>query len=133
MSRQRSFNLSKTFIQIMYLYIMRNIKPLENILNNFISRSISVNEFVMIEVSEVFQQLKFQSLCHDLLFHCRFLFVFRLWYFRQTVKLIIYSFFMYYSIVNKCMTQLQKFSVFWQQTGHVEMYIILINTTNQVR
>ena len=46
------------------------------ILNNFISRSIQVNEFVMVEVYEVFQQPKFQSLCHDLLFHCRFLFVF---------------------------------------------------------
>ena len=29
----------------------------------------------MVEVSEVFQQPKFQSLCHDPLFHCRFLFV----------------------------------------------------------
>ena len=33
-SRQKSFNLlpSKAFIQIMYVYIVRNIKPLENIL-----------------------------------------------------------------------------------------------------
>ena len=85
----------------------------------------------MVEVSEVFQQPKFQSLCHDLLFHCRFLFVFCLWYFKQTVKLIIYSFFMFYSMVNKCMTQWQKFSVFWQQAGHVEIYIVLINTTKQ--
>ena len=30
------------------------------------------------------------------------------------------------------MTQWQKFSVFWQQTVHVEIYIVLINTTNQV-
>ena len=33
-SRQKPFNLlpSKAFIQIMYVYIVRNIKPLENIL-----------------------------------------------------------------------------------------------------
>ena len=31
------------------------------------------------------------------------------------------------------MTQWQKFSVFWQQAGDVEIYIVLINTTNQVR
>ena len=87
----------------------------------------------MVEVSEVFQQPKFQSLCYDLLFHCRFLFVFCLRYFKQTVILIIYSHFMFYSIVDQCMTQWQKFSVFWQQAGHVEIYIVLINTTNQVR
>ena len=46
----------------------------------------------MVEVYKVFQQPKFQSLCHDLFFHCRFLFVFSLWYFKQTVKLIIYIF-----------------------------------------
>ena len=46
----------------------------------------------MVEVSKVFQQPKFQSLCHDLLFHCRFLFVFFFVIFKQTVKLIIYSF-----------------------------------------
>ena len=40
---------------------------------------------------------------------------------------------MFYSMVNKCMTQWQKFSVFWQQAGDVEIYILLINTTNQVR
>ena len=40
---------------------------------------------------------------------------------------------MFYSMVDKCMTQWQKFSVFWQQAGHVEIYIVLINTTNQVR
>ena len=31
------------------------------------------------------------------------------------------------------MTQWQKFSIFWQQAGHEEIYIVLINTTNQVR
>ena len=36
-------------------------------------------------------------------------------------------------MVNKCMTQWKKFSVFWQQAGYVEIYIDLINTTNQVR
>ena len=37
-SRQKSFNLlpSKTFIHVMYVYIVRNIKPLEN----FTSRGI---------------------------------------------------------------------------------------------
>ena len=40
---------------------------------------------------------------------------------------------MFYSMVNKRMTQWQKFSVFWQQTGHVELYIVFINTTNKVR
>ena len=29
----------------------------------------------MLEVSEVFQPLEFQSLCDDLVFHCRMLFV----------------------------------------------------------
>ena len=87
----------------------------------------------MVEVCEIFQQPKFQSLGHDLLFHCRFIFVFCLWYFKQTVILIIYSFFMFYSMVDKCMTQWEKFSLFWQQAGHVEIYIVLINTANQVR
>ena len=40
---------------------------------------------------------------------------------------------MFYSMANKCMTQKQKYSVFWQQAGRVEIYIVLINTTNQVR
>ena len=79
----------------------------------------------MAEVSEVFEQLKFQLLFHD---HC-----FIVDFFLFFVCDIIYSFFMFYSIVNKCMTQWQKFSVFWQQAGHVEIYIVLINTTNQVR
>ena len=46
----------------------------------------------MVEVSKVFQEPEFQSLCYDLLFHCRFLFVFWLWYFKRTVILIIYVF-----------------------------------------
>ena len=87
----------------------------------------------MLEVSEVFQQPKCQSLCHDLLFHCRFLFDFCLWYFKQTVILIIYSFFMFYSMVDKCVTQWQKLSVFWQQAGRVKIYLVRTNTTNQVR
>ena len=40
---------------------------------------------------------------------------------------------MFYSMVNKYMTQWQKFSVLWQQAEHAEIYIVLINTTNQVR
>ena len=87
----------------------------------------------MVEVYETFQQPKFQSFCHGLLFHCRFIFVFCLWYFKQTVIRIIYSFFMFYSMVYKCMAQWQKFSLFWQQAGHVEIYIVLINNANQVR
>ena len=35
---------------------------------------------------------------------------------------------MFYSMVDKCMTQWQKFSVFWQQAGHVEIQIVLVNT-----
>ena len=87
----------------------------------------------MVEVCETFQQPKFQSFCHGLLFHCRFIFVFCLWYFKQTVIRIIYSFFMFYSMVDKCMAQWQKFSLSWQQAGHVEIYIVLINGANQVR
>ena len=49
----------------------------------------------------------------------------KLWY--------IYGFFMFYSMVDKCMTQWQMFSLFWQKAGHVEMYIVFINSTNQVR
>ena len=41
----------------------------------------------------IFQQHKFHSLCHDLSFQCRFLFVLCLWYIKQTVMLITYSFF----------------------------------------
>ena len=74
----------------------------------------------MVEVSEVFQQPKFQLLCYDLLFHCRFLFVFRFLIF-QTNCDINYLFFMFYSLVDKRMTQRQMFSVFWQQVGHVEI------------
>ena len=32
---------------------------------------------------------------------------------------------MFYSMLDKCMTQWQRFSVFWQQVGHVEIYIVL--------
>ena len=35
---------------------------------------------------------------------------------------------MFYNMVDKGMT-----SLFWQQAGDVEIYIVLINTTNQVR
>ena len=41
---------------------------------------------------------------------------------------------MFYGMFDKCiMTQWQKFSIFWQQAGYVEIYIVLINTTNHVR
>ena len=41
---------------------------------------------------------------------------------------------MFYSMGDKfIMTQWQKFPILWQQGGHVEIYIVLINTTNQVR
>ena len=35
-------------------------------------------------------------------------------------------------MVDKCMTQWQTFSLFWQQAGHVEIYNVFINTANQV-
>ena len=41
--------------------------------------------------------------------------------------------FIFYDMVDKCMTQWQKFSLFWQQASHVEIYIVLTNITNQVR
>ena len=31
------------------------------------------------------------------------------------------------------MTQWQQFLIFWQQAGHVEICIVPINTTNQVK
>ena len=41
---------------------------------------------------------------------------------------------MCYSLFDKCiMTQWQRFLIFWEQALHVEIYIVLINTTNQVR
>ena len=41
---------------------------------------------------------------------------------------------MFCSIVDKyIMSQWQKFSIFCQQAGHVEINIVLINTTNQAR
>ena len=40
---------------------------------------------------------------------------------------------MFYSMVDKCLTQWEKLSVFRKQAGHVEIYIVLINTTNPVR
>ena len=48
--------------------------------------------------------------------------------------LITYKIFMFHSMVEECiMTHWQKFSIFWQQAGRVEIHIVLINTTNQVR
>ena len=35
----------------------------------------------------------------------------------------------YFSAATALMTQWQKYSVFWQQASHVEIYIVL-NTTN---
>ena len=86
----------------------------------------------MVEVSEVFQQPKFQSLCHDYSFIVDF-FLFFVCDISDKLILIISSFFMFYSMVDKCVTHWQKLSVFWQQAGHVEIYIVLINTTNQMR
>ena len=61
-------------------------------------------------------------------------FALSLWYIKQTVILIVYSFFMFYSLVDKClMTQGQQFSIFWQQADHLEIYIVPTSTTNQVR
>ena len=96
----------------MYAYIVRNIKPLEN-------------EFVMVEVSEALQLKKFQSLCHDLLFHCKFFFGFCLCFQTKLWNSLFIVFFMFYNMVDKCMTQWQKFSVFWQQVGCVEIYIYI--------
>ena len=74
---------SKIFIQIMYVYIVRYINPLKKIvLNNLINRSFYVNKFVTSKM----------LLCHDLSFQFRILFVLCLWYFKQTVILIIYGF-----------------------------------------
>ena len=39
---------------------------------------------------------------------------------------------MFYSMVDK-FDSVQKFSIFWHKGGHVEIYIVLINTTNQLR
>ena len=47
---------------------------------------------------------------------------------------IIYTFFMFYNKFDERIMRLwQKFLVFWQQAGHVEIHIVLINTTNQIR
>ena len=35
---------------------------------------------------------------------------------------------MFYTMVDKCMIQSQKFSVFWQQVVDVEIYIVFVNT-----
>ena len=138
---KKHFTKSKEFQGRSHLiYCQANTKPIENIsFNNFISRSIQVNEFVMVELSEVFQQPKFQSLCHDLLFHCRFLFVFLFVIFQTNCDINYLQFFYVlqhgrcFMFMFYCMTQWQKFSVFWQQAGHGGIYIVLIDTTNQVR
>ena len=72
--------------------------------------------------SKLFQPLKFQLLCHDPLFQCRFIFGFCL-ISQKAMMLIICSFFMFCSMVDKClMTLEQQFSIFWQQTSHLEIY-----------
>ena len=71
--------------------------------------------------SKLFQQLKFQLLCHDLLFQCRFIFYFCL-IFQKSHDISYLQFFMFYSMVDKClMTLRQQFSIFWQQAGHLEI------------
>ena len=65
----------------------------------------------MVKVFEVFEQPKFQPLCHGLLLHRRFLFVFVCDISSCDINYL--EFFMFYSMVNQCMTQWQKFSVFW--------------------
>ena len=86
--------------------------------------------------SKLFQQHKFQSLCDDLLFQCRFLFaLFILFAIFQTNCNINYL--QFFNVlqqkcimminVDKClMTQGQQFSIFWQQAGHLEIYIVSI-------
>ena len=44
--------------------------------------------------------------------------------------LMVYMFFMFYSIVNEFMTQWQKFSVFSQQEAHVEIRIEYLVATS---
>ena len=71
--------------------------------------------------SKLFQQLKFQLLCHNLLFQCRFIFDFCL-IFQKNYDINYLQFFMFYSMVDKCLMTLgQQFSIFWQQAGYLEI------------
>ena len=54
----------------------------------------------MVEVSEAFQEPKFQSRCHDLLFHCRFLFAFLFVIFQANCEVDYLQFFMFYNMVD---------------------------------
>ena len=60
-----------------------------------------------------------------------FLFVFLI--LKKIAMLMSCGFFMLYSMLGKYkITQWQHCLVNWQETGHVEIYIVLIKTTSQV-
>ena len=45
-----------------------------------------------------------------------------LWYFKKNYDINYLQFFMFYSMVDKCLMTLgQQFSIFWQQAGHLEI------------
>lgn len=72
-----------------------------------------------------------QLITHDL-FQFRF-FSFRFFNFKENCNVNELWFFMLYSMLGKYkITQWQHCLVNWQETGHVEMYIVLIKTTSQV-
>ena len=71
-----------------------------------------------------------------LMFYCFRLdfFVLFLWYFKVNCNINYLWLFMFYSMVCICKTtQWQHRSIRWQQAGHVEIYVVLIKTTSQVR
>ena len=71
--------------------------------------------------SKLFQQLKFQLLCHNLLFQFRFIFDFCL-IFQKNYDINYLQFFMFYGMVDKCLMTLgQQFSMFWQQADRLEI------------
>ena len=70
--------------------------------------------------SKLFQQLKFQLLCHDLLFQCRFIFDFCL-IFQKNYDISYLQFFNVLQHGRCLMTLGQQFSIFWQQAGHLEI------------
>ena len=62
-----------------------------------------------------------------------FPFCFDFFNFKENYNVNELWFFMLYSIVGKCkITQWQHCSISWQETGHVEIYFVLIKTTSQV-
>ena len=142
--------MDQLFLQIRFSYVLNvchllkadHVLCLREYINQF-----SRKHFILFQMSllievlnafsticKLFQQLKFQLLRDDLLFQCRFIYLFFFFViFQKNYDIDYLKFFMFYRMVDKClMTQGQQRSIFWQEAGHWEICSYQHNQPRQI-